>query len=536
MLNDFYQGDYAVLHDGEGEVSIGGRTSSRKDGILHVELSGKGQGLWLNIHRSKSGNPVRNIRILPAAQASAAAVPTFHPGFLKGLQSMQSLRFMDWMGINASPQKKWADRVKVSEYTQAGERGISIEHALELANLLKADPWFCMPHQADDDYILRFSRLIKERLHPSLKVYVEYSNEIWNWGFAQAHWVGTNAPGADPAISTALRQVGKTYCQDEADYCHPEKDAHMMDRTFRLWRTTYTGADTARMVRVAGVQHAWYDNTGRILKYLFGEGKGCDAIAPAGYFNFEERHHKAWLAMAPSVVKAEMILDSVAAIFDSTSGKWTRENARYARQYKVDYLVYEGGQHMQPYMQGEHPYNEAVWDAQIHPRMYDLYMRNFRVHSLPEVDCKLFMAFSYVSARKSRWGSWGHLENYEVLDNPTGIKASAPKYAALLDVNTSKITSIPIPRREPGGVLWGLSIEATWSHGRLLAAVDGVAGHPVTFRLLRSNGRVAAVFPAILREGRWVGTWRPGATSKDPLWIEARSGSRVLITAGIPSR
>ncbi|MDQ3002680.1 MAG: hypothetical protein M3Y08_15625 [Fibrobacterota bacterium] len=276
MLNDFYQGDYAVLHDGEGDLSIGGRTSTRKDGILHVELSGKGQNVWLNIHRSKKGNPVRNLRILPAAQVSAATVPTFHPGFLKGLGSMQALRLMDWMNINASSQKKWADKVKVSEYTQAGERGISIEYALELANLLKSDPWFSMPHQADDDYILRFSRLVKEKLHPSLKVYVEYSNEVWNWQFEQAHWIGKNAAGADPAISAALRQVGKTYCQDEAAYCHPEKDAHMMDRTFRLWRNVYSGADTARMVRVAAVQHAWYGRPEKPMGIMGSPGRVRD--------------------------------------------------------------------------------------------------------------------------------------------------------------------------------------------------------------------------------------------------------------------
>ena len=40
----------------------------------------------------------------------------------------------------------------------------------------------------DDDYIVKFATLLKEQLDPSLAVYVEYSNEIWNYGFSQFSW------------------------------------------------------------------------------------------------------------------------------------------------------------------------------------------------------------------------------------------------------------------------------------------------------------------------------------------------------------
>jgi len=48
------------------------------------------------------------------------------------------------------------------------------------------------------------------------------------------------------------------------------------------------------------------------------------------------------------------------------------------------------------------------------------------------------MAFSYVSERESRWGSWGHLESLQQIGVNGNYMIIAPKYQALLDVNISK--------------------------------------------------------------------------------------------------
>lgn len=53
-----------------------------------------------------------------------------------------------------------------------------MEAMLDLANRLDADPWFCIPHLADDDFVRRFAELVKQRLEPERSVYVEYSNEV----------------------------------------------------------------------------------------------------------------------------------------------------------------------------------------------------------------------------------------------------------------------------------------------------------------------------------------------------------------------
>jgi hypothetical protein len=70
----------------------------------------------------------------------------------------------------------------------------------------------------------------------------------------------------------------------------------------------------------------------------------------------------------------------------------------------------------------------ALEAAQKHPGMYDLYLKNFKLHQ--EVGCKLFCAFSSIGAQGTRWGSWGHAARYRQPLSET------PKLRAVLDVNT----------------------------------------------------------------------------------------------------
>src|SRR3569833_2906143 len=42
---------------------------------------------------------------------------------------------------------------------------------------------------ADDNYVSNLAKLLHKTLNPSLNIYVEYSNEVWNSSFAQSQWV-----------------------------------------------------------------------------------------------------------------------------------------------------------------------------------------------------------------------------------------------------------------------------------------------------------------------------------------------------------
>jgi len=178
------------------------------------------------------------------------------------------------------------------------------------------------------------------------------------------------------------------------------------------------------------------DNTRRVLEFLKNANQQCDWVSAGGYFSFTEAQHNLWNTQCSAVTEATVVAGADAA-FVANEGAWTDQTAAFANQYGVGCAVYEGGQHMQPYLQGDWCYNQAVWDAQIHPTIYDLYMKNFRKMVEPAVNCRLVMAFSYIGERQSKFGSWGHLENLNQIGS-TNMRVIAPKYQALLDANAAK--------------------------------------------------------------------------------------------------
>jgi hypothetical protein len=77
------------------------------------------------------------------------------------------------------------------------------EWQVMMANATNTDLWICVPVNATDDYITQLATVIKNGtivdgvaypgLSSTLKVYLEYSNEVWNSGFFQFFWAYTAA-------------------------------------------------------------------------------------------------------------------------------------------------------------------------------------------------------------------------------------------------------------------------------------------------------------------------------------------------------
>lgn len=455
FVSNLYTGEFVFTHDGAGEISFN-VTNRLAEGKRILTLDGKGGNAWFQILRSEEANPIRNIRILPVALAAGYdknnPEHVFYAPFLKGLKGMQSLRFMDWQRTNGSLLKTWSDR-PTPDYFSQGAKGASIEHALMLSNHLKVDPWFCVPHGADDDFIRRFADLVATRLDPGLKVYVEYSNELWNWGFAQAQWVIHNGQWGmtDPAMArllphdtlvAQLKAVALKYCQDEKSTCHPEKDAHMAMRALKIWRGVFASkGQSARLLTALGAQTGWQDNTRRMLQYYKDQNFKVDLVALTSYFNFTEADHLKWNAMAPAQVTPAMVVEAARKDVESPAyKKMYTDHAGFCKEFGCKLAMYEGGQHMQAWQQGDYPYNPAVFDAQVHPGMYDLQVRAWTlIDEALGKDLVIHEAFSYVGARKSKYGSWGHLENYEQLSlSPAALRQQAPKWAALQDMMLPK--------------------------------------------------------------------------------------------------
>lgn len=191
---DTAAGHYLLTHDGDGVLEIGGRAENvrRGRGTLRGRAwfdatPGEG-GVILTIRRSNPDNPLRNIRIVAEQHAADfEGGEVFNPVWLDRLSGSAALRFIDWGATNNSTLSDWGDRPRLGDYTWA-RNGVPLEVMVTLANRLRADPWFTLPHLADDDFIRAYAEQVRDGLDPGLRAWVELSNEVWNWQFTQAHW------------------------------------------------------------------------------------------------------------------------------------------------------------------------------------------------------------------------------------------------------------------------------------------------------------------------------------------------------------
>jgi len=124
----------------------------------------------------------------------------FTSEFIEAMQKFSVIRTMDFSQANLNPTETWAERTKINFLGNTGINGQSWELQILLANAASRDLWINVPVKANDAYIDKLAKLFKygsdgsepytsvqaspvyPPLHPGLKVYVEYGNEIWNTG------------------------------------------------------------------------------------------------------------------------------------------------------------------------------------------------------------------------------------------------------------------------------------------------------------------------------------------------------------------
>ncbi len=139
----------------------------------------------------------------------------WNPLLLTELAPYSVLRFMDWNQTNDSgnAQAVWSTR---KQRTQPQSEPVAFEWQIDLCNRTKKDYWLNVPHEAAPDYWPKLAQLVHDQLDPSLRVYVEWSNEVWNGGFPQHAYSASHAQtlglaGATPALSYQVYESVRMY-------------------------------------------------------------------------------------------------------------------------------------------------------------------------------------------------------------------------------------------------------------------------------------------------------------------------------------
>lgn len=166
-----------------------------------------------------AGAGVTNLRVIRPGYDPVNA-PTFTTPILDQLRMFTTVRFMDWTYTNGSQQVNWSDRPKLTDARQsrpadgksgfAWGKGAAWEYLVDFVNEIDKDLWINVPHLATNDYVTQLATLIRDRLEPDRAVYIEYSNEVWNYAFPQASYNNSQAQAEVAAGGSNLNYDGSS--------------------------------------------------------------------------------------------------------------------------------------------------------------------------------------------------------------------------------------------------------------------------------------------------------------------------------------
>ncbi len=419
------KGTYVLTYQGRGAINLGGAAEviSSSPGRIIFE-NGTGGDFWMDITGIDSGNHVRDISIMRTEHvALAEAGAMFNPNWLALIEDARELRFMDWAQTNNSTASRWADRPVPKDATWT-DQGIPVEVMIRLANDTGTDPWFTIPHQADDDYVRQFATMVRDTLDPRLKAHFEYSNELWNGSFEQFGWL------RDQAIA----EWGDSISDDwETIFSyHTKRATHVA----LICEEVFGAEAPTRLINVLGGQavNAW-------LTELLLTAPGWKENDPDSYVDpatvFEEFGVAAYFGvsfMADPDRRAELarrmkedanstyswmfeLVSQDGAMEDSVPGslRYLVEQQVVANKFGLRLIGYEGGQHMHHSFAVDGMTDEEADEIGAFmagfvrsPEMGALYAQLW--DGWKDFGDGPFMQYTETSA-PSRWGSWGILSH-----------------------------------------------------------------------------------------------------------------------------
>ena len=544
------QGETTLLNDPAGRRIVKLITTPRK---------------WptVLVHTSSASDPVHNVKLwapvsdgaglsltaqspLGAGQvvgslepAPGAAEPLFHPAFLAHLKQAGGgipLRMMSFLRINQDASAwgtdplTWADRGdasyafgslsvidstwgrhEVPAYRQ--KLGMPYEWLIELCNATGNDLWIQVPHSASEDLIRNLARLIAGKnghagLDSKLRVWVEYSNEIWNGinpylvqhdhaaAVAAAHF-GVAAS----ALSTEQFGWGSGHVQGQALATFQDE-----------WKRQ--GGSDARLINVVAgfAEGAAYNRA--VLAAVKEVGADLpEVLAISNYFGY---------AASSEILKLQddwtgqtapwpdsLVRQAQAAVrrnLQSTYASW-QASAQVAAEAGVPMVSYEGGQHLLAVGLGDasdpafQPFMAFLADLQRSSVMRSLYTEHYALWTAAGGrTASLFTDLGPVSY----WGYWGAKEWL------SDTRDTSAKWGAFVDwVGTMKGVRAPGEARAQAPTITAQTLTAE-------------AGVPYTATLQAQGGDGTTVL-------QWVGGELP-----DGLSFTAGTGGHATIS-GTPT-
>lgn len=412
-------GMYRLVAEGTGTIQLRFGLNATLQCPVDTLLYTEGQ-VALEILASEEEDPIRNIRFIYPNYIDTYQEKTFTDEFLAFASDFQVFRFMDWLRTNGATISSWSDRTPGDYYSQSQSNGVAWEYIVELCNLLEKDPWICIPHRADDNYISELAQFLDENLAEDLTIYLEYSNEVWNGQFLQNSEAAQFAADLDYS-GEPWERTWKYTAKRSADI-------------FRLFSEVF---EDERLVKIIPSQAAnsWLSN--QIITFFNDpfynpSGESADALAIAPYFAGRVANDIVDEGLVASISTAEIIERMENSLEESY--EWMSANAQVADQQALRLMTYEGGQHLVG--TGANVNNDALTAKLVAANrdagMQDLYCQYF--DHWYENHGGLFANFSS-HYRANRYGSWGIKETMQDIENPKYVGLQECVFSYNLDVS-----------------------------------------------------------------------------------------------------
>ncbi|GCE29676.1 hypothetical protein KDA_51600 [Dictyobacter alpinus] len=225
-------GTYQVIFHGQADVSVGlgyaAFSNQQYDAgtntttVSMVVTDPGSQNFYMYFKNTKrtatsaTNTGITDLKILkPVSEGSSTSYDPsviFTPYVAQAVAPYAYIRFM--FGTNWNKSANWSDRTTVDYATQhkllPGENAfegnqMAFEYMVKIANDNNKDLYIVVPDRANNDYITKLAQLLlygSDGVNPytstqanpvwaplksNLKLYVEYTNEAWNFQFDQAH-------------------------------------------------------------------------------------------------------------------------------------------------------------------------------------------------------------------------------------------------------------------------------------------------------------------------------------------------------------
>jgi hypothetical protein len=342
-----------------------------------------------------TGEPAgaKDIRLIrPGYGADTQQV--FTTEFLNSLTNVTTLRLMDYLHTNNNPVANWDDRAHVTDATQSTDKGGAWEYAIELANMLHKDLWINIPVLATDDYVDQLAGLLKDTLDPTLHVYVEYSNEVWNGSFGQN---GVNFNLAQTAVA-----AGSDLNYDHSDNSYYFGWRHVAERLISIkddFASVYGQEAINTTIRpVLASQIGWTYVLENQLDYLenrFGSDLSSQiyGIAGAPYLSIGD------LSWSPTLTSDQVLAALRQNMIDNQDG--ITKYASMAAYHGIKQLYYEGGIDLTGDVAGN---LAAKIQANYDPAMAELVRQYFAYAAADGVDQVMFFNLAGAYSWSGTWG------------------------------------------------------------------------------------------------------------------------------------